>query len=374
LSRSPNGQWSAEWDRENILALSLNMRVTWVGTVRYGGQVIPAEEEDAVSRVLLEKSCYPIFINASMHYQFYDVFCKKHLWLMMHHVADVYGPINLSDIGAKGQQDLWFIYSTVNRLFRDKIVEVFHHGDMVWIHGFHFMLLPTYLRRTLQYAKIGYFFHTPFSSSEIWRTITRREDLVRGLLGADHIGFHLYEYARHFRSVCHRILGHTSQMNSAGNLTVSVDGREVAITCIHVGVDLMLVQSFLEESNFENESLKWRQKFSGKIVVSGIDRLERLKGIPLKLIAISKFFEEYPQWRNKIVFAIIGISANERGIDYRQTQHDLKIMVSDINSKFGGGPNDPVVYFEEFHERNMRLPDRLPFFAATDILLTSAAR
>jgi trehalose 6-phosphate synthase/phosphatase len=123
---------------------------------------------------------------------------------MLHHVADVYGPLKQADIGAKGQQDLWFTYSTVNRIFRDKVVEVFQAGDMVWIQGFHLMLLPSFLRRFLQQARIGYFFHTPFPSSEIWRRMTRREDLLRGILAADQIGFHLYEYARHFLTTCHR--------------------------------------------------------------------------------------------------------------------------------------------------------------------------
>ena len=51
-----------------------------------------------------------------------------------------------------------------------------------------------------------YFFHTPFPSSEIWRTMSRREDLLRGILGADQIGFHLFEYARHFLTTCRRLL------------------------------------------------------------------------------------------------------------------------------------------------------------------------
>lgn len=188
MSKSSSGQWSAAWDSESILTLNLNMRVTWVGVVRFGGAPIPPEEEEAVTRLLADMNCYPVFINQSMHTQFYDVFCKQHLWMIMHQVVDVYGPLSQSDSGAKGQQELWYNYSQVNKLFKDKIMEVYQSGDLVWIHGFHFMLLPTFIRRSLPTAKIGYFFHTPFPSSEIWRTVTRREDLVRGILSADHIG------------------------------------------------------------------------------------------------------------------------------------------------------------------------------------------
>ena len=342
----------------------------WVGSVRYNGATIPVEEEEAVTKVLAEMHCYPIFINQNTHYQFYDVYCKQNLWLLLHQIADVYGPLNQTEIGAKGQQDLWFNYTTVNRIFRDKIVEVYNPGDIVWIHGFHLMLLPTFLRRFLQSAKIGYFFHTPFPSSEIWRTITRREEILRGILSADHIGFHLYEYARHFLTTCHRVLGYNSEMTPGGTLTVNVDGREVAITCIHVGVDLPRLQVALRQETFEETMNSWKRKFPNRTVVAGIDRLERLKGIPLKLIAIEQFIDENPKWLGKIVFSIIGISASERGDDYRQTQHDVNVMVKRINSKF----NDSLVYFEERKDADIRLFQRLAFFASADILMITATR
>ena len=149
LHRSRNGVWSATWDNENILSLNLNARATFVGSIRYHGAPIPVEEEEAVTIALMSLNCHPIFINQPTHYQFYDLYCKQSLWLMLHHVADVYGPLKQADIGAKGQQDLWFTYSTVNRIFRDKVVEVFQAGDMVWIQGFHLMLLPSFLRRSV---------------------------------------------------------------------------------------------------------------------------------------------------------------------------------------------------------------------------------
>ncbi len=198
LSKSSSGQWSIAWDNENILSLKADSgnanitsdKISWVGTVRFKGAPIPPEEEGAVTHLLQQMNCFPVFVNPTMHHQFYEVFCKQHLWMILHHVADVYGP--LMDIGAKAQQDLWFTYSTVNRQFRDKVVEVFQVGDLIWIHGFHLMLLPSFLRRVLIVAKIGIFFHTPFPSSEIWRTMHRREDLLRGVLAADQVGFHLY--------------------------------------------------------------------------------------------------------------------------------------------------------------------------------------
>lgn len=375
LSRSGTGKWSASWDDENLLSLQTSLRIKWVGSVRYFG-AIPVEEEDRVTAVLQEMDCFPIFINQTMHYKFYDIFCKQNLWPVLHHIADVYGPVNQSDIGAKAQQDLWFTYTTVNRLFRDKVVEVFQQGDLVWIHGFHLMLLPSFLRRVLNFAKIGYFFHTPFPSSEIWRTLTRREDLLRGILSADQVGFHLYEYARHFLSTCRRLLGHSYEISASGTLNIIVDAREVAITCIHVGVDMPRVDRAIADPKFQIECFSWKAKFPNKVIMAGIHRMERLKGLPLNLVSIEKFLEENEKWRGKVVFPIIGISAKERGEDYRQTQTDVKLIVQRINRRFSdpSKPDDLVVYFDERAEIDMGMPQRLAFLSVADVLLISSVR
>ena len=269
LTRHSYRNWSAKWDEENILSFNLNVRATWVGSVRYNNGPIPVNEEDCVTEVLLKLNCNPIFIDQNSHYQFYEIFCKQNLWLTMHHVADVYGPINVTEFGAKNQQDVWYIYSTINKIFRDKVVEAYHSNDLIWIHGFHLMLLPSFIRRRLQQAKIGYFFHTPFPSSEIWKTITRRDDLLRGILAADQIGFHLYEYARHFLIGCHRLLGYSFDANFSGVMTITIDGREVSISCIHVGVDLPKVNLCLTDTNFISNVNQWSSKFQDKIVVCG---------------------------------------------------------------------------------------------------------
>lgn len=92
-------------------------------------------------------------------------------------------------------------------------------------------------------------------------------------------------------------------------------------------------------------------------------------------MAIDEFVSENPQWLGKIVFPIIGISAGERGQDYRQTQHDVKILVKTINEKHAaecGGAD--LIYFEEKHDREIRLTQRLAFFAVADVLLMTATR
>jgi trehalose 6-phosphate synthase/phosphatase len=86
-------------------------------------------------------------------------------------------------------EDAWQAYNNVQRKFKNSVVENHHDGDLIWIHGFHFLLLPMFVSRSCPSAKIGLFLHTPFPSSEIFRTLTKREDLLRGMLHADQVPF-----------------------------------------------------------------------------------------------------------------------------------------------------------------------------------------
>ncbi len=90
-------------------------------------------------------------------------------------------------------------------------------------------------------------------------------------------------------------------------------------------------------------------------------------------MAVDQFLEEHPQYIGKMVFTIIGISAGERGQDYRQTQHDVKILIGRLNEKYSEDGTS-MFYFEERHDKDIRLAQRLAYFAAADILMMTATR
>ena len=365
-----DGVWTADWNYEHILSFQTTLRVKWVGSV-LPGKTVSIEDEERITQVLRPMNCYPIFVKPDQHELFYDVFCKQKLWPVLHHNLGVYD--DSDDVSATSMdhsdKSLWYSYTTVNHQFRTKVVEVYNVGDLIWIHGFHLMLLPSFLRRRMQRAKIGLFMHTPFPSSEIWKSIWCREDLLRGMLAADQLGFHLYEYARHFLTTCRRLLGTHYEMSASGFLTIMSGGREVRLTCCHAGVDVYHIRNQVLKPSFLSDAIRWKSKFEGKVIVSTIDRLERLKGIPLQLIALEAFATQNPLWAEKVVFVIIGISAPERKDDYTATLRDVTSLVRVINKKF---PN--LIHFEEHPEKEMFLFNRLTLFSVSNVLMVSAPR
>ena len=160
------------------------MRVVWIGCVTF---VVPEDQHDAVQRALAPFRCVPLFLPHELLRDFYNGYCKGTLWQIFHNVIDVYGPRLTRWMDRAGQERQWRAYTDVNRRFAAKVVEVWSQGDLVWVHDFHLMLVPSFLARMVKEANIGLFLHTPFPSSEIFRTLSVREDILHGMHGGTHI-------------------------------------------------------------------------------------------------------------------------------------------------------------------------------------------
>ncbi len=279
---------------------------------------------------------------------------------------------NIHGDGGK-EASLWAAYTAVNRKFAESIVQYFNEGDLVWIHGFHLLILPSFLTRRIPMAKVGLFLHTPFPSSEIFRTLWCREDLLRGMLNADQVAFHLFEYARHFLTCSRRLLGLKYGMipdESGGhNLAIETNGRHVAVTSIHAGIEPPILGQVLAHNSTLDRALSIRKQFRGKIIFCAIDRMESLKGIPLKMLGLERFLNRCPEWVGKIVLVQVGISAFERGDDYLRTKQEVNSMVASINGRWPG-----TVEFQECQESEMRLPQRMALMRASDVVMVTPIR
>jgi trehalose 6-phosphate synthase/phosphatase len=101
----------------------------------------------------------------------------------------------------------WIAYVRVNQRFTDTILSMAQPGDLVWVHDYQLMLVPGMLRHASPELRIAYFHHIPFPSSEMFRILTRRDEILQGVLGADLVGLHTLDYVRHFLTCVTRILG-----------------------------------------------------------------------------------------------------------------------------------------------------------------------
>ncbi|KAL4568019.1 hypothetical protein LXL04_023619 [Taraxacum kok-saghyz] len=339
--------------------------VIYVGCLK---EEIHPNEQDEVSQTLLQSfKCVPTFFPPGLYTRFYHGFCKQQLWPLFHYMLPL-----TPDLGGRFDRSLWQAYVSVNKIFADRIMEVINpEEDFVWIHDYHLMVLPTFLRKRFNRVKLGFFLHSPFPSSEIYKTLPIREELLRALLNSDLIGFHTFDYARHFLSCCSRMLG-ISYESKRGYISLEYYGRTVSIKILPVGIHMKQLQSVLNlpETEEKVSDLITQFQSQGKTMLLGVDDMDIFKGISLKLLAMEQLLIHHPEWQGKVVLVQIANPARGNGNDVKDVKSETYSTVKRINEKFGKPGYDPVILIDKplnFHER-------LAYYVVAECCLVTAVR
>lgn len=163
-----------EWDEDALVAQakegieSESVQVVYVGSLSVE---VEMKDQEAVSEDLWQRfGCLPVFLGRALKDKYYQRFCKQQLWPMMHYLLPL-SPYSQ----ARFDPELWQSYIKANKLFSDRLIEVVNvEEDWVWVHDYHLMVLPALLRKRFHKVKVGHFLHSPFPSSEIFRTFPKR--------------------------------------------------------------------------------------------------------------------------------------------------------------------------------------------------------
>src|SRR6218665_645284 len=186
-------------ERKSEKAGDISQKAIWIGAAE--------QSEKKYSELSLEElskdphfETHPVFLPEPVKSRFYHGFCNGCLWPLFHYFPSY----------AKFLPEQYEAYVKANELFRDKLLEVYRPGDLIWIHDYHFMLLPDMLRKALPAASIGFFLHIPFPSFEVFRIMPNpwKKELLGGMLGADLVGFHTGDYMQHFLHSTRQVLNY----------------------------------------------------------------------------------------------------------------------------------------------------------------------
>lgn len=369
---STNGKgWIFSWD-ENSLLLQLKdglgheeTEVIYVGCLK---EEIHPSEQDEVSQILLETfKCVPTFLSSDLFTRYYHGFCKQQLWPLFHYML----PLS-PDLGGRFDRSLWQAYVSVNKIFADRIMEVINpEDDFVWVHDYHLMVLPTFLRKRFNRVKLGFFLHSPFPSSEIYKTLPIREDLLRALLNSDLIGFHTFDYARHFLSCCSRMLGLTYE-SKRGYIGLEYYGRTVSIKILPVGIHMGQFESVLSLLETERKVAELIDQFcnKGRIMLLGVDDMDIFKGISLKLLALEQLLLQHQEWQGKVVLVQIANPARGRGKDVKEVQDETYATAKRINESFGKTGYEPVILID----KPLKFFERVAYYVVAECCLVTAVR
>ncbi|KAJ2785426.1 hypothetical protein H4R18_000509 [Coemansia javaensis] len=313
-------------------------QVGWIGNYTDpAGEQRPCDSLSEKSRAnirsaLSKHNAVPVFVDEAVAHGHYEGYSKQALWPLLHYMS--------WDDAHPEQPTWWASYIEANRLFAAAIDAIYQDGDIVWIHDYHLLLLPELLRAQRPAATIGLFLHSPFPSSELFRSLPRRKEILRGMLGATSIGFQTYSYARHFLSSCTRVLGLESTPAGIDN-----NGSTVKIGVFPIGIDARNVQERRAQPGVLAKMKTLREMLAGKRIIIGRDRLDEVAGIKQKLEAFERFLQMYPEWQSNVVL----IQVTQPG-QSQQPKLEAKIseLVTSINSNYGSIEFMPVMYHHTF--------------------------
>jgi len=295
--------------------------VGWPGTILQ--KDAQTEEE-----LLQNQRCYPVFLGKEDVEKFYHGICNNTFWPLFHSFPWI----------IRFKTSEWKSYKKVNRLFCDRILEVAHERDVIWIHDYHLMLLPKYLRERIPSATIGFFFHVPFPPLEIFSLMPWDREILEALLHADLIGFHIYGYARNFLNSVLGVFGIDHKLGE-----IIFENRIVHVGAFPMGIDF----ASFDKAGKEKKSLtkELRGRYGNKKIMLSVARLDYTKGIPELLDAFELLLEKYPKEQGRVSL-MLGVSPSRTRVEeYRLLKKDIDEKVGRINGRFGRTDWTPVWYF-----------------------------
>ncbi|RFU77767.1 trehalose phosphate synthase [Trichoderma arundinaceum] len=372
IKRSDDGSYSFSMSSGGLVTglsgLSKTTSFQWYG---WPGLEVPENEVDGMKRRLKDEyGAHPVFIDDELADRHYNGFASGFPHLLPFLSYSILWPLFHYHPGEiTFDESAWSAYQEVNRLFARTVIKDVQDGDLIWVHDYHLMLLPQMLREeigdTKKDVKIGFFLHTPFPSSEIYRILPVREALLTGLLDCDLIGFHTYDYARHFLSSCSRILDTPTTPNG-----VDWNGRFVTVGAFPIGIDPEKFVEGLKRPKVQERIATLSRKFEGVKLIVGVDRLDYIKGVPQKLHALEVFLTEHPEWIGKIVLVQVAVPSRQDVEEYQNLRAVVNELVGRINGKFGTIEFMPI----HFLHQSVSFEELTALYAVSDVCLVSSTR
>ncbi|WP_437968418.1 bifunctional alpha,alpha-trehalose-phosphate synthase (UDP-forming)/trehalose-phosphatase [Sorangium sp. So ce260] len=324
----------------------------WPGDVSRLG----AEQRQALEEQLAQLGTVPVHLTPTEVSRYYDGFSNGVLWPLFHYLVE--------KVHLDARRD-WESYREVNERFTDAIVARYRPGDRVWIHDYQLTLVPAMLRQRIPDARIGFFLHIPFPAAEIFRSLPWREQVLRGMLGADVVGFHTTAYRYHFVYSAARVLGLDPDLE-----TLAVEGRKVRLGVYPVSIDVDEFVRLARDEEVRAEARRIRESAQGRKIVLGIDRLDYTKGIPRRMLAIERFLEREPELRSKVRFVQLAVPTREKVDAYADFRRVVNELVGRINGSYATLDDVPI----HFLHRSMPMAGVVALYLAADVMMVTPLR
>ena len=334
----------------------------WIGWPGLTEEEIPSDLMDDVIDETIKEQCIPVLLTEDDINGFYYGFSNRTIWPLFHYFMEF----------TEFENESWESYKEVNEKYAEVVLDNIEDGDTIWIHDYQLMLLPQLIKAKRPDVSIGFFLHIPFPSYEVFRTLPWREEILKGLLGADLIGFHTYDYERHFLSSVRRILRHEINFNE-----IIIKDRIVTVNSFPMGIDYNKFAEAAKKHDQESGQSELQRRLDlhldstpdAKMILS-IDRLDYTKGIANRLRAYEYFLEKYPEFKEKVRLVMLAVPSRSNVPQYQLLKKEVDELVGRINGKFASVSWTPIWYFY----RSMPFENLIDLYTTCEVALLTPIR
>ncbi|NYH81216.1 trehalose 6-phosphate synthase [Actinopolymorpha cephalotaxi] len=299
----------------------------------------------------------PVPLSAKEVEEYYEGFSNATLWPLYH---DVIAP-------PVYRREWWEAYVKVNRRFAEAAAETADDGALVWVHDYQLQLVPEMLRALRPDLRIGYFLHIPLPPVELFARLPWRQQILRGLLGADLVGFQRPGAASNFLRLTRRLLGYQTQRDQ----TFLPDGRVVRARSFPISIDVAQLEEIARRPETQRRAEEIREEIGSPAkVLLGIDRLDYTKGIGERIHAFAELLTDGDVTPDEATFIQVATPSRERVEQYKLLRDEVELAVGRVNGTHGRIGRPAVTYLHSNHDRE----ELAALYRAADVMVVTPLR
>ncbi len=241
----------------------------------------------------------------------------------------------------------WNTYKKVNQVFADSVLEeVSGRKAFIFVQDYHLALLPRMIKEKEPNAIVAQFWHIPWPNPEAFRICPWQEEILKGMLANDLLGFHIRYHCNNFLDTVDRAI---EARVDRERYEVIHAGRRTAVRAFPISVDFEAIAEDAKSEMVAEEVKRLREKLGLKdeLIGMGLDRFDYTKGIPNRLRAVDRLFAKHPEYKGKMVFIQAGVPSRVHIPAYKKVNEEIDALVEEVNWKYGAWHWKPVVYIQE---------------------------